>query len=40
VPLVAHLVRDWKLSTGEIAELKKLIAEAEQQAKAKPKESR
>jgi predicted transcriptional regulator len=39
VPLVAHLVRDWTLSSDEIAELKKLITEAEQQAKAK-KESR
>jgi BlaI family transcriptional regulator, penicillinase repressor len=33
VPLVAHLVRDWKLSVEEIAELKQLLAEAERQAK-------
>ena len=37
VPLVAHLVRDWKLSPEEIAELKKLLAEAERQSKAKRK---
>ncbi len=30
VPLVAHLVRDRLLSAAEIAELKQLIAEAEQ----------
>jgi len=34
VPLVAHLVRDWTLSPEEIAELKKLIAEAEKQSKS------
>lgn len=37
VPLVAHLVRDWALSSEEIAELKKLIAEAEKQTKLKQK---
>jgi predicted transcriptional regulator len=37
VPLVAHLVRDWALSSDEIAELKKLIAEAEKQTKLKQK---
>lgn len=37
VPLVAHLVRDWNLSAQEIAELKKLIAEAERQSKSKHK---
>jgi predicted transcriptional regulator len=37
VPLVAHLVRDWALSSDEIAELKKLIAEAEKQTKSKQK---
>jgi predicted transcriptional regulator len=34
VPLVAHLVRDWSLSPEEIAELKKLIAQAERQSKS------
>ncbi|REK05496.1 MAG: BlaI/MecI/CopY family transcriptional regulator [Planctomycetota bacterium] len=34
VPLVAHLVRDWKLSPEEIAELKQLIADAERQSKS------
>lgn len=33
VPLVAHLVRDWDLSSAEIAELKKLIAQAERNSK-------
>lgn len=33
VPLVAHLVRDRALSANEIAELKQLIHEAEQQTK-------
>jgi BlaI family transcriptional regulator, penicillinase repressor len=37
VPLVAHLVRDWNLSADEIAELKKLIAEAERQSKSRHK---
>jgi predicted transcriptional regulator len=37
VPLVAHLVRDWNLSADEIAELKKLIADAERQAKTRHK---
>ena len=34
VPLVAHLVRDWDLSSAEIAELKKLIAQAERNSKS------
>jgi predicted transcriptional regulator len=33
VPLVAHLVRDRRLSPAEIEELKQLIAEAERQGK-------
>jgi predicted transcriptional regulator len=33
VPLVAHLVRDRALAPQDIAELKRLIAEAERQAK-------
>ena len=33
VPLVAHLVRDRRLSADEIAELKQLIADAERQGK-------
>lgn len=33
VPLVAHLVRDRRLSAAEIAELKELIAAAERQEK-------
>ncbi len=37
VPLVAHLVRDWTLTSEEIAELKKLIAEAERQSKSSQK---
>jgi len=37
VPLVAHLVRDWKLSRAEIAELKALIAEAERQSNPQAK---
>jgi predicted transcriptional regulator len=37
VPLVAHLVRDWNLTGDEIAELKKLIAEAERHTKSKQK---
>ncbi len=46
VPLVAHLVRDRLLSAAEIAELKQLIAEAEQsgqrliQAPARPAPTR
>lgn len=38
VPLVAHLVRDWKLSPEEIAELKQLIADAERQTKTSQRE--
>lgn len=34
VPLVAHLVRDWDLTSEEIAELKKLIAQAERESKS------
>jgi predicted transcriptional regulator len=37
VPLVAHLVRDWELSDNDIAELKKLIADAERHSKSKQK---
>lgn len=37
VPLVAHLVRDWDLTSDEIAELKKLIAQAERESKTKGK---
>jgi BlaI family transcriptional regulator, penicillinase repressor len=33
VPLVAHLVRDRRLSSAEIAELKQLIADAERNGK-------
>lgn len=33
VPLVAHLVRDRALSSGEIAELKQLIQEADRQTR-------
>jgi BlaI family penicillinase repressor len=39
VPLVAHLVQDRALSSGEIAELKQLIAQAERQGR-KTKELR
>lgn len=39
VPLVAHLVRDRVLSPAEIAELKELISQAEQQT-GKSKESK
>ena len=37
VPLVAHLVRDWDLTAEEIAQLKKLIAEAERASKTNRK---
>ena len=37
VPLVAHLIRDRKLSPGEIAELKQLITEAEASSGREPK---
>ena len=37
VPLVAHLVRDWELTSEEIAELKKLIAQAERTKKSQRK---
>jgi predicted transcriptional regulator len=37
VPLVAHLVRDWDLTSEEIAELKKLIAQAEPTRKTQRK---
>ncbi len=36
VPLVAHLISGRSLSTDEIAELKRLIAEAEASARTKP----
>ena len=38
VPLVAHLVRDRKLSAAEIAELKQLIQEAERHSRGRPAE--
>ncbi|MEX0678170.1 MAG: BlaI/MecI/CopY family transcriptional regulator [Pirellulales bacterium] len=37
VPLVAHLVRDWDLTSEEIAQLKKLIAQAERNSKTQRK---
>ena len=37
VPLVAHLVRDWELTAEEIAQLKKLIAQAERESKSNRK---
>jgi BlaI family transcriptional regulator, penicillinase repressor len=37
VPLVAHLVRDWDLTAEEIAQLKKLIAQAERESKTNRK---
>ena len=37
VPLVAHLVREWDLTAEEIAELKKLIAQAERASKTNRK---
>lgn len=40
VPLIAHLVRDWKLSPEEITELKQLIADAERQSKSSRNEGR
>jgi predicted transcriptional regulator len=37
VPLVAHLIRDRRLTGEEIAELKRLIAEVERSAGEKPR---
>ncbi|MCA9076621.1 MAG: BlaI/MecI/CopY family transcriptional regulator [Planctomycetaceae bacterium] len=36
VPLVAHLVRERSLTDAEVAELKQLIADAEQRASSSP----
>ncbi|HUG91192.1 MAG TPA: BlaI/MecI/CopY family transcriptional regulator [Planctomycetaceae bacterium] len=36
VPLVAHLVRDRKLSADEISELKQLIEDAERHSRGRP----
>ena len=40
VPLVAHLVRDRRLTPTELAELKQLIAQAEEQAQSPGKRGR